>query len=282
MTWQQVKEELNLSEDIEVDENSEIMYDGEPDDIETVFNQLGLDDLLLKNGLTESEISESKESGVIENSDDFDADISEDWAEENNSPIILRSIPDNNEEISLTASIDNDDIITTYNGSIYPVAKYDNEKTSGYSIDTGYDINPVSGNLTIVENDLSLKGINGLDLNLNRVYSSERSNMFDAMAVQDDEQHRKIGYYRANVFADITIKYREATTNNGTPKTSTSSCMLTLVPPQPDGNFYIYSAVSQEYVDEQIARGNISSLFEHASNVTQAKKMSVMGSMIKQ
>ena len=212
MTWQQVKEELNLSEDIEVDENSEIMYDGEPDDIETVFNQLGLDDLLLKNGLTESEISESKESGVIENSDDFDADISEDWAEENNSPIILRSIPDNNEEISLTASIDNDDIITTYNGSIYPTAKYDNEKTSGYTIKTGYDINPVSGNLTVVENDLSLKGINGLDLNLNRVYSSERANMLDAgVALSDNYQNRKIGYFRVYAVADIKITYREST-----------------------------------------------------------------------
>ena len=109
-----------------------------------------------------------------------------------------------------------DDIVSLYNGSIYPMFKYDSEKTSGYSVESGVDINPVSGNLMTVENDLSLKGINGLDLNLNRVYSSGEANMFDAAAkLSDDSQYRKIGYYRVNAAAEITITYRESAANGG-------------------------------------------------------------------
>ena len=65
-TWTQVKQNLNLSEDVKIDENSEIIYDGEPDDIETIFRQLGINEILKENNFQESEISESIESGVIE------------------------------------------------------------------------------------------------------------------------------------------------------------------------------------------------------------------------
>lgn len=133
-----------------------------------------------------------------------------------------------------------DDIVSLYNGSIYPMFKYDSEKTSGYSVESGVDINPVSGNLMTVENDLSLKGINGLNLNLNRVYSSERANMFDAAAkLSDDSQYRKIGYYRVNAAAEITITYRESATNGGSIQTVKYSDTLTLVPPQENGEYYI-------------------------------------------
>ena len=143
----------------------------------------------------------------------------------------------------MSASNDDNNIVSLYNGSIYPMFKYDNEKTSGYSVESGVDINPVSGNLMTVENDLNLKGINGLDLNLNRVYSSERANMLDAVAkVTDETKHSKIGYYRINAAAEITITYRESTTNGGTIQTTKYSDALTLVPPQENGNSYIYSA----------------------------------------
>lgn len=272
-TWTQVKQNLNLSEDVKIDENSEIIYDGEPDDIETIFRQLGINEILKENNFQESEISESIESGVIE-STNIDKNINEEQLDNNTqNTIFISNAPSDSDEIEpMSASNDDNNIVSLYNGSIYPMFKYDNEKTSGYSVESGVDINPVSGNLMTVENDLNLKGINGLDLNLNRVYSSERANMLDAVAkVTDETKHSKIGYYRINAAAEITITYRESTTNGGTIQTTKYSDALTLVPPQENGNSYIYSAVRDQYVDEQIDRGNISSLFAHSQEAEQAR-----------
>ena len=61
-SWQEVKEGLDLSEDVEVEENSEIIYDGEPDDIETIFRQLGINEILKENKFQESEINEAIEN----------------------------------------------------------------------------------------------------------------------------------------------------------------------------------------------------------------------------
>ena len=68
-SWQEVKEGLDLSEDVEVEENSEIIYDGEPDDIETIFRQLGINEILKENKFQESEINEAIENGVVEATD---------------------------------------------------------------------------------------------------------------------------------------------------------------------------------------------------------------------
>ena len=271
-SWQEVKEGLDLSEDVEVEENSEIIYDGEPDDIETIFRQLGINEILKENKFQESEINEAIENGVVEATDIDDEGDEEQLDEENQKTIFLSDAPSNSDEISLMSVSNDDDIVSLYNGSIYPMFKYDSEKTSGYSVESGVDINPVSGNLMTVENDLSLKGINGLDLNLNRVYSSERANMFDAAAkLSDDSQYRKIGYYRVNAAAEITITYRESATNGGSIQTVKYSDTLTLVPPQENGEYYIYSAVKQKYVDEQMERGNIASLFDHSQEAEQAR-----------
>lgn len=281
-TWQEVKQELGAPEETEVQENSKIIYEGEPDDVGVLFEQLGLSDMLRENDFQESEIQEAIESGIIEKESTNDVDSEDDEEtesdvdEDTDEAVILTKDFSSLETVELMSNENQGDETTSYyNGYIYPMTKYNNEKTSGYTVTSGYDINPVSGNLTVVENDLSLKGINGLDLNLNRVYSSERANMLDAQTwLYDPEVTMQHMYYRVRSTADVTVTYREATTNGGTPRTITKQHNVTLAPSWKDDSssgFPIYTAVDDDFVDQQIEKGIVSSLFKTSAEAEQAR-----------
>ena len=113
-SWQEVKEGLDLSEDVEVEENSEIIYDGEPDDIETIFRQLGINEILKENKFQESEINEAIENGVVEATDIDDEGDEEQLDEENQKTIFLSDAPSNSDEISLMSVSNDDDIVSLY------------------------------------------------------------------------------------------------------------------------------------------------------------------------
>jgi hypothetical protein len=71
-----------------------------------------------------------------------------------------------------------------YSNYVYPKAAYKSGINSPFnSKDSGKeDISAATGDLTISTTDLYLKGINGLDLNLTRYYSSTQANMYEPYA----------------------------------------------------------------------------------------------------
>lgn len=260
--WNDIKEELGVADETDVDENSDIIFENGTD-VEVMFRQLKLDELLQQSGIQESDIEILKNNGLIVDNKNANAsdELNDDDMSQEDSVLphemaTPMEIHENLGGVELYESnTQQDEVSASINGYVYPKEKYNREKTSGYVVENGYDINPVSGNLTVVENDLSLKGVNGLDLNLNRVYSSERSNMMEPSAwTPEDSTDLQFSFLMVRATAEIKVY------DNNSKVIKKSDSNVVLAPIRQYNGYNVYTPVDYYYVKEQIQNGIVSNL----------------------
>ncbi|MDO5399264.1 MAG: hypothetical protein Q4G33_15215 [bacterium] len=93
----------------------------------------------------------------------------------------LNGIEEETASLAANAVPSGTDMTNIYNDYIFPSEVHNQITQGGYSGDDCVYVNDLTGNNVVKETDLSLKGRNGLDLNLTRRYSVTDSNDYDAI-----------------------------------------------------------------------------------------------------
>ena len=109
-----------------------------------------------------------------------------------------------------------DEILDVYNNFVFPTSRYSqyNEGISSVNNDE-IEINEITKNATVRATDLSLKGRNGLDLNLTRVNSLINTGTRTPIAHLTYAGTTTVTkhYYSVTGYADVEVKYREPLPN---------------------------------------------------------------------
>ena len=123
-----------------------------------------------------------------------------------------------NENISLMSLSReaSDTVATAYNNEIFPKIKYNQFNAGNSVLETEeVNINPLTGNATVRATDLTLKGRNGLDLNLTRVNSGINTCAVTPMVGRSNltiTTERKT-FYSVTGCARVTVWYNEPLPN---------------------------------------------------------------------